>query len=168
MHGDIQPYSLSAFREDLGNKGTDLVIPALRQVNPRGWQQRVTDLLDKTGPASEKIAVKPDDGHGFFYVHWDNKAVVRDAEAGKSYTADAILGKTGIEKALHKMHHDNYFKLSNAQEAILRPDYPDTAEARRLLLQLSPLHDKLVEKQLEQQEQQELVQHHSYGMRHGR
>lgn len=165
LHGDPRPYSLSTLREDLSDKRIDLVIPALRQSNPRGWQQRVTDLLDKDRPDSEKIAVKPDDGHGFFFVHWGNKAVVRDTEIGESYTADALLQRTGIEKALQKMHHDSYFKLSNAQEAILRPDYPDTAQARRLLLQLSPLHDKVVEKQME--ELQELTQRHSHRMRHG-
>jgi hypothetical protein len=166
LHSHRQPYSLSAFGEDLASHRVELVIPAMRQPNPRGWQQRVTNLLDKSRPDSEKITIPPDDGHGFFYVHWENKAVVRDTDIGKSHTADAILEQTGIEKALHRMHRDNHFKLSTAEEAIFRPDYPDTAEARRLLLRLSPVHDKIVDKQLELQEQQTLALHHSYGMRH--
>ena len=149
LHGNPQPYSLSEFSRDLKENRIDLVIPALRQSDPRGWQQRVTNLLDKSLPDSEKIAVKPDDGHGFFYVNWSHKAIVRDTQAGDKYTADAVLQRTGIDKQLHNMHRDRYFKLSNAQEAILRPDYPDTAQARRLLLRLSPSHDKVVEKQLE-------------------
>jgi hypothetical protein len=167
LHNHSRPYSLSAFGEDLGKNRIDLVIPALRQSNPRGWQQRVTDLLDNTRPQSEKPPIKPDDGHGFFYVDFNQKAVVRDTEIGQSHTAEAILQRTGIDKELHKMHRDHYFKLSNAQESILRPDYPDTAEARKLLLRLSPVHDNIVEKQLELQEQQTLAQRHSQGMRHG-
>ncbi len=166
LHNHPRPYSLSAFGEDLSKNGIDLVIPALRQPNPRGWQQRVTDLLDNTRLQSEKPLIKPDDGHGFFYVDWNHKAIVRDTEIGQSHTAEAILQRTGIDKELHKMHRDHYFKLSNAQEGILRPDYSDTAETRRLLLRLSPVHDKIVDKQLELQEQQTLALRHSYGMRH--
>jgi len=165
LHTRPNPYSLAELSRDLGKERVDLVIPAQRQSNPRGWQERVTNLLDKSPAALEKI--KPDDGHGFFYVDWLNKAVVRDTEAGNKYTADAILKRTGIEEQLRNMHRNNCFKLSNAEKGILHPDYPDTAQARHLLLRLSPAHDKIVETQLELREQQELALHHSQRMRLG-
>jgi hypothetical protein len=165
LHARSDPYSLSEFSRGLGKERVDLVIPALRQPDPRGWQQRVTDLLDKKPAALEKI--KPDDGHGFFYIDWSGKTVVRDTDAGIKYTADAILKRTGIEKQLRNMHRNHYFKLSHAEEGILRGDYPDTAEARRELLRLSPVHDKIVESQLELRLQQELELKQSQGMRLG-
>jgi len=163
LHGRSQPYSLSEFSADLRKAQVDLVIPALRQSNPRGWERQVTDLLDRKPAALQQI--KPDDGHGFFYADWSRKAVVRDTEAGDRYTADDLLKRTGIEKQLRNMHRNQYFKLSNAQDGILRPDYPDTAAARYMLLRLSPVHDKIVERQLDVR--QELEMHHSLRMGHG-
>ena len=164
LHRKSEPYSLLEFARDIKRDNVDLIIPTLRQSNPRGWQQRVTSLLDKNTAALEKI--KPDDGHGFFYVDRLRKAIIRDTELGDKYTADAILKRTGIEKELRSMHLNRNFKLSKAQEAILRPDYPDTAEARRLWLQLSPAHNGVVKKQLELRQEQELTQRRSLRMRH--
>lgn len=164
LHKHPEPYSLHEFSKDLNRHRIGLIIPAHRQSNPRGWEKRVTDLLNKDQSALEKL--KPDDGHGFFYLYWGTKTVMRDTEVGASCTAAAILKRTGIENELHKMHQDHYFKLSRARQNILRPDYPDSAEARRLLLKLSPAHNAVVEKQLKLQEEQELTLRQTRGMRH--
>ncbi|HEV2482940.1 MAG TPA: hypothetical protein VGS79_24915, partial [Puia sp.] len=165
LHRDHQPYSLSEFSGELRSESIGLIIPAFRQTNPRGWQKRVTNLLDKDAAALQTI--RPDDGHGFFYVCWGNNAVVRDTDLGEKLTAAAILKRTGIEKELYRLHQSRIFILSKAQEGILRPDYPDTAEARRLLLRLSPAHNAVVKKQLELRQEQELTQRRSLRMRHG-
>ncbi|HWB93499.1 MAG TPA: relaxase/mobilization nuclease domain-containing protein [Puia sp.] len=150
-------FSLRLFSEELYREKILLVIPALTQRNPRGWQRRAASLLDDSRPAAERPVLKPDDGHGFFYVHLDRKTIIRDTDLAESCTAASILQRTGIEKDLRRLHDENYFKLSNAQNAILRPDYPDTAETRRLLLQLSPLHSRVVQQQLELKEEQKLT-----------
>ena len=155
--------SIETFREDIRQK-TALVIPALRERRPRDWPQRIAGILDKSKPASERPPVKPDDGHGFFYVDWSYMNIVRDTEVGKEYTAAAILEKTGIEKEIRRMHQDGYFKLSNIQDKIFQPDFPDTAETRRLMLKLSPRHDDVVEKQLELQYVKELNLRQSRGL----
>ena len=169
LAGNPQPYSLNRFWQELREKDVILVIPALRQPNPRGWQQRALALGDASRPASEKIAIKPDDGHGFFYIKNSWKMVMRDTEVGERYTAAAVLQRTGIEKAIRQMPEEYTLGLNNAQKTILRPDYPDTAETRRLLLKLAPWQSGIVEKQLELKQQQELAQRQRQGhrMRHG-
>ena len=166
LAGNPQPYSLNRFWDDLKQRYVKPIVPALRQPNPRGWQQRAFTLLDTSRPESEKPTLKPDDGHGFFYFSWNKKVVARDTELGERYTAAAILERTGIQQAIRQMQGENYFKLSTAQKAVLSPGYPDTAETRRLLLQLSPWQSYVVQKQLELKEQQELAQHQSHRMRH--
>ena len=168
LAGNPQPYSLNRFWQELRQKDVLLIIPALRQPNPRGWQQRALTLGDASRPASEKITMKPDDGHGFFYIRRSWKMVMRDTEVGDRYTAAAVLQRTGIEKAIRQMPGEYVLDLNNAQKAILRPDYPDTAETRRLLLKLAPWQSGIVEKQLELKQQQELAERQRQGhrMRH--
>jgi hypothetical protein len=169
LAGNPQPYSLYRFDNDLRRQGVWLSVPALRQPYPRGWQQRAHALLDTNRPASEKITIKPDDGHGFFYIDRSRKNILRDTQVGERYTAAAILQRTGIEKATRQMPGEVVLDLNNAQKAILRPDYPDTAETRRLLLKLAPWQSGIVEKQLELKEQQELTERQRQGhrMSHG-
>jgi Relaxase/Mobilisation nuclease domain len=166
LAGNPQPYSLHRFWEELRRSGATPIVPAIRQRNPRGWEQRAIALVDPNSPKSEKLAIKPDDGHGFFYFDRSDKTIVRDTELGERYTAAAILGRTGIENAIRQMQDGNYFQLSVAQKAILSPGYPDTAETRRLLLQLSPWQSQVVQKQLELKQEQEQVQRQSHRMRH--
>lgn len=166
LAGNPQPYSLNRFGRELNQHNVALVIPALRQPNPRGWQRRAAALLDTSRPQTEKIAIKPDDGHGFFYIHKSSKTVLSDTELGARYTAEAVLQRTGIEQATRQLHSENYFQLSNAQKAILSPGYPDTAETRRLLLQLAPWQSYVVNKQLELKEQQEQAKRQTHRMRH--
>jgi len=166
LAGQDEIYSLNLLKQELGREHISLVIPALRQPNPRGWQQRVAQNLDPSLPPEKKPIIKPDDGHGFFYVDHLNGIAFRDTQLGESCTAAAILQRLGIGKTLRQMQNGRYFKLSSAQKAILRPDYPDKAETRRLLLRLSPMHNKVVEKQLELKEQELLALRQSRRLSH--
>lgn len=153
--GKDKDYSLRLFSSELYSEKVKLLIPALTQPNRLGWQRRAIANLDTSKTAAERPVIKPDDGHGFFYVDMQHNTIIRDTDLGESCTAAAVLRRTGIENDLRRMHDENYFKLSTAQKTILHPDYPDTAEARRLLLQLSPWQSVVVEKQLELKQQQE-------------
>ena len=157
LAGQDVNYSLKLLAHELSREKINLVTPALRQPNPRGWQKRVAANLDVSLPNEKKPVIKPDDGHGFFYVDHQNCIVIRDTQLGESCTAAAILRRLGIEKTIRQMLNKNYCELSNAQRSILRPEYPDKAETRRLLLQLSPMHDKVIEKKLELKEQELLA-----------
>ena len=158
LGGLDQNYSLSLFSADLWKDKVMLLIPAQTQRNQRHWERRVAALADNSKAAAEKPAIKPDDGHGFFYADLKHNTIVRDTDLGESCTAAAVLQRTGIDQDLRRLHEENYFTLSNTQKAILRPDYPDTAETRRLLLQLSPAQSRIAEKQRELKQQQEETQ----------
>jgi hypothetical protein len=166
LAGKFESYSLAIFRSDLYRERIALVTPALKQRNPRGWEKSVMALSYPQSHESGKCNIKPDDGHGFFFVDWKNKVVIRDTDLGKDLTAAAFLERIGIEKALRKMQNENSLRLSSTQKAILDPAYPDKAETRRLLLRLTPEHDKIVQKKLELKEQQELKQRQTHRMRH--
>lgn len=165
LAGDPEPYSLELFRSDLIRHDIELITPALRYRDPRDWQKRAASLLDPKIAGSKKYTIEPDDGHGFFYLKWSTRAVIRDTDAGKDCSAANVLQRTGVEKALRRMQ--NIFRLSDAQKAILDPAYPDKIETRRLLLRMAPQHDNIVQRQLELKEEQELEQRHSHRMRHG-
>lgn len=166
LAGQNQPYSVYLFAEDLRRQQVWLLVSAQRHRNQRGWERRVAGILDTQKIEGQKPAIKPDDGHGFFYIDSRTKIVCRDTELGENFTAAAILQYTGIEQEILRMIRENVFKLSNTEKQILSPGYPDTAETRRLLLKLSPSQSYAVKQELELKQKQELAQRQQHRMRH--
>ncbi|HVS95123.1 MAG TPA: relaxase/mobilization nuclease domain-containing protein [Puia sp.] len=138
-------YSLRMFRRQMADQQIRVVIPALTQRPSRGQK-----------PAA--APKNPDDGHGICYVDFNSMTAVRDTTLGQQYTADAILRRTGVRDRLLELAAENQLRLKPREQAILRPDYPDAEETRRLLLKLSAQHDEIADRKESMRQQQELSQ----------
>jgi hypothetical protein len=111
----------------------------------------------KQAPAGEEHqtqrSVQPFDGHGFYYVDFDSRTVVRDTELGPNYTAESILRATGLDKQMESLALNRQLDLQPKQRTILeRPD-PDPQQKVRLFLELSQQHDQIVAHRLAQEQQ---------------
>jgi hypothetical protein len=152
-------YSLRCFADDLLRNNIHLVIPALRE---RPTRQRMTEAPRQLMRAQENT--RTDDGHAIFYVDVDSKTVIRDTALGPAYTGASILQRTGVESELRRLWLEKKLELpKNCRPCLLQPDYPNTAETRNLLLRLSPQHDRIVGRAMEEHQ---LQQQQSRGLRH--
>jgi hypothetical protein len=85
--------SLPLLAHDLLKDNIQLVIPALRQRPARGKD-----------PAKHPT---PEDGHGFFFVDYTKKVVIRDTDLGQDYSAASILRRAGLQQDLRKLTLDD-------------------------------------------------------------
>jgi Relaxase/Mobilisation nuclease domain len=97
-------------------------------------------------------------GQGFYYVDFSNYTVCRDAHLGPTYTAAAILQRTGLDKTIETLALSRQLTVAPKDWSLLQKPHPDPAEKLHLLLRLSRQHDQAAKLQ----ETQELRQ----GQRH--
>jgi hypothetical protein len=137
--------SLQTWKEDLSRDGVEVVtlrMPVRRKHAPIGEGHP-----EYAGPRPQF------DGHGFYYVDFKRRAVLRDTDLGPEYTAESILRKTGLDKQLHRLALNHKLELQPGQRSLLeRPD-PDPQQKLRLLLELSHQHNVIVTARLDRQEE---------------
>lgn len=102
-------------------------------------------------PAAQKSNT-PFDGHGFYYVDFDRKLVIRDTELGTEYSARSILLRTGLDKQLEGLAQNREVELKPRQQRLLGDSDTDPRQRLRALLDLSHQHDKIVSARLERQD----------------
>jgi hypothetical protein len=144
--------SLGAWRKTLTRESVEVVIPRI-------------PLKRKRAPEGEKHSEKPAiqsafDGHGFYYVDFSCRAVFRDTDLGAKYTAESILGRSGLDKQLEHLALNRQLDLQPKQRALLERTDADPRQKIQLLLELSPQHDQMVANRLAQE--QELRQRHRH------
>jgi hypothetical protein len=87
------------------------------------------------------MPVKP--GQGFYYVDFSNYTVYRDTNLGPTYTAAAILQRTGLDKTIETLAHNQQLTLTPKDRSLLRKPDLNPADKLHMLLRLSPQHDHL-------------------------
>ena len=146
-------YSLARFRQQMAEQQIEVVIPALTQRNTRG-------------PKTNFAPQQPDDGHGIFYVDFESMTVLRETDLGREYTADAILQRTGVREQLLDLAAQNQLRLKHGEQGVLKPDYPDAAETRRILFKLSVQHDEIKSREEKIRQEQQQSQRQRYRLGH--
>jgi hypothetical protein len=96
-------------------------------------------------------SIQPFDGHGFYYVDFESRTVVRDTELGPKYTSESIMRETGLGKQLEQLALNRRLDLQPGQRALLGQTDPDPRQKLRLLLDLSRQHDQFVADRLAQE-----------------
>ncbi|HET6255224.1 MAG TPA: relaxase/mobilization nuclease domain-containing protein [Puia sp.] len=110
----------------------------------------------KHAPADEQPrqepAIRPGfDGHGFYFVDFDRRAVIRDTGLGPEYTAESILRQTGLYTQLERLALDHRVELQLKQQALLQRSDPDPGQKLYLLLELSQQHDRIVQARIQEE-----------------
>lgn len=95
-------------------------------------------------------------GQGFYYVDFSNDTVYRDTHLGPTYTAAAILQRTGLDKTIETLAHNQQLTLTPKDRSLLRKPDLNPADKLHMLLRLSPQHDHL--QAVKEAETQELHQ----------
>jgi hypothetical protein len=145
--------SMETWRRGLTRDGVEVVpprIPIRRKHAPEG-----------EGPREKQSIQSSFDGHGFYYVDFARRAVVRDTELGAGYTAESILHQTGLDKELERLALNRRLELQPKQRTLLERTDPDPRQKVQLLLELSQQHDQII---ANRQTKQELRQQHQLRM----
>jgi len=99
-------------------------------------------------------------GQGFYYVDFSNYTVYRDTHLGPAYTAASILQRTGLDKTIETLAHNQQLTLTPKDRSLLRKPDLSPADKLHMLLRLSPQHDHLqAVKQAETQELRQTQRH---------
>jgi hypothetical protein len=144
---------METWRRGLTRDGVEVVpprIPIRRKHAPEG-----------EGPREKQSIQSSFDGHGFYYVDFARRAVVRDTELGAGYTAESILHQTGLDKELERLALNRRLELQPKQRTLLERTDPDPRQKVQLLLELSQQHDQII---ANRQTKQELRQQHQLRM----
>jgi len=100
---------------------------------------------------AQQPSIQPFDGHGFYFVDFESRTVVRDTELGPRYTAGSIMRETGLEQQLEQLALNRHLDLQPGQRALLEQTDPDPRQKVQLLLELSHQHDQIVANRLAQE-----------------
>jgi hypothetical protein len=135
------PASLGEFVDNMASDRKQVIIPAFTRRETKGNT--------------------PVDRPGMFYVDFEKMIVFRDTELGENYTAEAILKRSGLDKAIPEMVRQQQLELKPGERTLLNePDLGDN-RTRDLLLRLSAEHDRAVE---QQKAAERLTQSHRLGL----
>ena len=142
------PASLQTWKEDLSRDGVEVVTlrtPVRRKHSPIGEE------------CPENAAIRPPfDGHGFYYVDFKRRAVLRDTDLGPEFSAESILRKTGLETQLQRLALNRKLDLQPKQRPLVEQSNPDPQQKLNLLLDLSKQHDRLIAARLDRHEELQL------------
>jgi hypothetical protein len=134
--------SLGTWKESLNREQVEAVtlrVPIRRKHAPIGEEHQ------------KQPSIQPFDGHGFYYVDFESRTVVRDTELGPKYTSESIMRETGLDKQLEHLALNRQLDLQPGQRALLGQTDPDPRQKLRLLLDLSRQHDQIVADRLAQE-----------------
>jgi len=137
----INVQNLGKFRDTMAKARLGVIIPAFKQRPTRSGT--------------------PTDRPGMFFVDFRNKMTVfRDIELGKQYTAESIIERCGLGKAIRELVSQKQLELKLGEQALLNNPDPTNPLTRDLFLRLSVQHDNIVGKQQEQQRQTQRLHLH--------